>query len=192
MKEFLFLLPSKMARLHWISILVVLELLFLWAFNGLFPFSIFKLKELSGGLGMPDENLFYSYNQLFRLFDQYGASGRALYLKLQWIDMGYPVVYSLLLGSLLAVFCKNSRFAWMMLLPFLAAVFDLTENILLRIGVLSFPNLDSALVQVASMATFLKWVMLLLTLIALIVGVTARIVLWAKKHNKAVSGVSSN
>lgn len=191
MKDFLLVLPSKMARWHWISLLIVLEVLFVWSFNGLFPFSIIKLKEMTGGLGMPDENVYYSYNQLYQLFNQYGASGRAMYLNLQWIDMFYPVVYSLLLGSLMAVLCKSSRFAWMILLPLLAAVFDLTENILLRSIVQSFPVMNSSLVQVASMATFMKWVMLLLTLIALVFGLTARIIVWIRQRNHVTASISA-
>ena len=191
MKDFLLILPSKMARWYWISLLVVLEILFLWGFNGMFSFSIIKMKEITGGLGLPDENLYYSYNQLFQMFERYGADGRAMYLNLQWVDMIYPLVYSLLLGSLLAILCKRSRFAWMILLPFVASLFDWTENILLRISVHSFPAMDNTVVQIASIATLMKWILLLLTLLALGIGLIARITLWLRQRSKVAAGVST-
>jgi len=178
MKDFLLRFPAKMSRWYGILLLLLLEVLFMWAFNGMFPFSIPKIQQISGGLGIPDSELYYSFTQLSMMFDKYGANGREAYLNLQWIDMLYPVVYSLLLGSILYFLYKRSRFQWVVLIPLFAAIFDYLENIMLRINVLTFPNMNDVMVSMSSIATFMKWSLLIVSIFLLIPGFTARITLW--------------
>ncbi|MBN2639666.1 MAG: hypothetical protein JXR65_11350 [Bacteroidales bacterium] len=183
MRDILLIFPEKLSRWYWILLLFVLEFVFLWAFNGMFPFSIQKLKEISGS-GIPDELYYYNYQQLHQVLKDYGATGRKMYLDLQWIDMIYPIVYSLLLGSLMALFYKHSRFVWLVLLPFFAIIFDYAENILLRIDVLNYPELNSFLVQMAAISTLLKWSLIMLTFIFLLIGIVAKIILIQSRRHQ--------
>jgi hypothetical protein len=168
----------KMARWYWLLILFVFQLVFMWAFRGLFPYSVEKIQQITGGRGLPDSEIYYTYHQLFQVFDAYGETGRAMYLQIQLIDMVYPVVYSLLLAGILMALYKRSRFEHVVFIPFMAALFDYVENILLRTSVQAFPAMNDAVVQIAAMATLLKWSLLVLSLLLMIPGVVARIILW--------------
>lgn len=182
MKDFLLFFPEKLSRWYWIVLLFVLEFLFLWGFNGMFPFSIIKLKALSGGTGIPDELYYYNFHQLYHLFDSYGNWGRSMYLRLQTIDMIYPIIYSLLLGSLLSLFYKRTRFDWLILLPFFAMIFDYGENILLYINITQFPNMNLTLVHLAGLSTMLKWTLVMLSVFSLAIGIIAKIILLQRKR----------
>ena len=191
MKDQILHFLGKMARWYWLMLLFVIQLIFLWAFRGLFPNSVEKIQQLTNGRGLPDAEIYYTYHQLFQLFDSYGEAGRKIYLQLQVIDMVYPVVYSLLLAGILMALYKQSRFEHVVFIPFIAAVFDYTENILLRSSLLAFPAMDDTLVQIAAIATLLKWSLLVLSLLLLIPGVVARIILWnIRRKEKSLAAVA--
>lgn len=178
------LLPEKLSRWYWVVGLIILEFLFLWGFNGMFSFSVLKLKALSG-YGLPDELYYYNYHQLYHIFESYGVKGRQIYLHLQWIDMIYPIIYSLLLSSLLSVFYKNSKFKGLVFLPFFALVFDYSENIFLRTSILSFPHMNTTWVTIASFSTALKWTFILLSFTLLLIGSVTKIVLIQIRKHKS-------
>ena len=175
MKRLCFSFLAKTSEYRVLIFLFILFLLLNYAFNGLFSFSIEKLKALSGNLSMPDMDLVYSYDRLSFLFQQYGVAGRDVYLKLQWIDMIYPLVYSTFFASLLFLFFGKTKFSYLVFIPIAAAVFDYAENILLRINILSYPDMNRLLVNISSITTLLKWSLILLTIITIIIGLFGRL-----------------
>ncbi len=181
MKKLIVSYLSKTSRTGWLLLIVVLQLLFVYAFHGLFPFSVEKIGALSGGMGIPDARMFYTYPQLQNLFQHYGADGREMYLRLQWIDMVYPLIYSTLLASLLFLVYKKTRLENMVFVPFVAALFDYAENILLRISILSFPDMHKWLVQIAGSVTFCKWLIIFFAFFLLVFGFIWRVAHWFKK-----------
>ena len=170
MKKYCFRLLGIISRKRFLWSLVVLELLFVYAFHGLFSFSVEKIQELSGGLGIPDTELFYNFTQLQNFFNHYGEAGRTIYLKLQFVDMVYPLVYSFLLASLLFLLLKKTRIENFVFLPFMAAFFDYAENILLRINILAFPYMNKILVDFAAFSTLLKWILIFVSVLVIIVA----------------------
>ncbi len=169
---------SFLAKTSGYKVLIFLFALFLllnYAFNGLFPFSIQKIKALSGNLGIPDMDLYYSYDRLSYLFHEYGAVGKEIYLKLQWVDMIYPLVYSVFFASLLFLFFGKTKFSNLVFIPFAAATFDFIENIILRISILTYPDMNHLLVHISAVTTFLKWILILLTIVMIIVGLFGRL-----------------
>jgi len=179
---FRYLAISSKAPYLWI--LVGLEFLFIYAFHGLFSVSVEKLMEISGGVGLPDLELYYTVGQLHNIFLRFGDLGRSMYLKLQYIDMVYPLIYASLLASLLFLLIKNTRLENLIFLPALAAFFDYAENILLRINILAFPNMEKITVQFASAATLLKWSMIFLSVVV-ILGAALRHFFILIKKNKS-------
>ena len=166
---------SKTSRIGWLLLIVMLQLLFMYAFRGLFPFSVEKISALSNGMGIPDTQMFYTWPQLQNMFQHYGPEGREMYLRLQWIDMVYPLVYSTLLASLLYLVYKKTRLENMIFVPFVAALFDYAENILLRISILSFPNMREGIVRIAGPVTFFKWLLLFFAFFLLLFGFIWRV-----------------
>ncbi len=178
MKKLLVLYLSRTSRTGWLLLIVALQLLFLYASHGLFPFSVEKISALSGGMGIPDARMYYSFPQLQNMFWHYGEEGREMYLHLQWVDMIYPPVYSTLLASLLYLVYKKTRLENMILVPFVAALFDYAENVLLRISILSFPNMQEGIVRIAGPVTFLKWLLLFFAFFLLLFGLIWRGAHW--------------
>ncbi len=168
------------------GLLVLLALLFLlmYGFHGLFPFSVEKIGAVSGGMGIPDARMYYTYAQLYEMFRHYGPEGRRMYLQLQWVDWIYPLVYSLILASLLFVVYKKTRLRYMVYVPFMAALFDYVENILLRVSILSFPHMHKGIVQVAGTVTFTKWFLIFVTFFLLVFGAFWKLGLWFRSRKR--------
>lgn len=179
MKRLIVSYLSKTSRTGWLLLIVVLQLLFVYAFHGLFSFSVDKISALSNGMGIPDAQMFYTSPQLQNMFRLYGPEGREMYLRLQWIDMVYPLIYSTLLASLLYLVYKKTRLENMVFVPFVAALFDYAENILLRISILSFPNMQDGVVSIAGTVTFIKWLLVFFAFFLLLFGF-----IWRVAHHR--------
>lgn len=173
---------SKTSRRIGLLVLLALLLFFVYGFHGLFPFSVEKITALSGGMGIPDARMFYTYAQLQEIFRHYGPQGRQMYLQLQWVDMVYPLVYSLFLSSLLFVVYSKTRLRKTVYIPFIAAFFDYVENILLRVSILSFPDMQKGMVQMAGVVTFTKWFLIFFAFSLLVFGTVWRLALWFKNR----------
>ncbi len=178
MKKWLFPCLAQTSRKGGLLLLVAVQLVFLYAFHGLFPFSVEKIAAISGGEGLPDAKMYYTYQQLYLLFQHYGSSGRQMYLQLQVVDMVYPLIYSTLLASLLFLIFKKTRLQVVVVIPFAAAFFDYIENILLRMSVLSFPHMHAGMVETAALATFAKWFLVFLAFFLLLFGAVWRLFYW--------------
>ncbi len=150
--------------------LFALELLFMYAFHGLFSFSVEKLQHLSGGYGIPDALFYYRFDTLQTLFSHYGEAGKKVYLQLQVIDMIYPLIYSTLLAGLLYLQFSKSRLTWVIIIPHIAALFDYAENLSLRFNLIRFPSLDPAVADASGIFTCLKWSLVYLSILLLLIA----------------------
>ena len=182
MKDLIYSWLSLTSRKWRIAAVVFLQVAFLFAFHGLFPFSVEKIMAVSGGAGIPDAKMYYTFEQLQMLFRQYGEQGRAMYLQLQRVDMFYPLVYSTLLGSLLFLVYRKTRLQVAAFVPFVAALFDYAENILLRVSILAFPHMQKPVVQMAAWATFTKWFLVFLAFFLLLFGALWLVVRWFRQR----------
>jgi hypothetical protein len=77
-------------------------------------------------------------------------------------DLAFPVLYLFFLVAtatkLLSHFSQNSRLRLLNLLPFLAAGFDLIENLLAAIVMGRYPQQAFIAAQIAPWASIIKWV----------------------------------
>jgi len=180
MKRFFEKYLQLLSRPAGISLLIVLQILFMAAFHGFFPFSVEKIEQVSGGFGIPDAHIYYTFSQLQEMFRHYGAVGRHMYLQLQWIDLFYPLVYASLLSVLLYRVYRRTRLYALVFLPFVAVIFDYTENILLRISILSFPHLSPVVVSVSGVVTYIKWLVLFFAFFLLVFGAVWRLIYYLR------------
>ena len=144
------------------SIKVILILLLLWVLTNVWmwfgPTGSITLRELTGESKLPDTMFFgYTMEYLYRLLRAYGTEGRAIYLGFQNKDFVYPLVYSTLLVGLLLRSKLPKVLSFWIFIPWLAAVLDYAENLIIRNQVLNFPDLNAEWISVASVCTVTKW-----------------------------------
>lgn len=126
-------------------------------------FPIAQLKEISGGLKIPDlmptgYDPSYFHNLLIIL----GEKGRNLYLFKQIpFDMVYPFLYGFSFSLLLAylyklLFTKPTLLRFIIIIPFVASIFDYAENITIARIIYSFPTFSDGNALMANTFTILK------------------------------------
>lgn len=123
----------------------------------------------------------YGPDELGAYFTLIGRNGRELFIQTQkTLDLAFPFIYCLLLASLLVSLYPWERMRWIVFLPLIAAAFDLAENAsniyLASVFVEGQPARDFA--RVASAFTTAKCAGLMACLIAVAVGLVAKIYLW--------------
>lgn len=144
------------------SIKVIIILVLLWIFTNIWmwfgPSGSITLRDITGESKLPDTMFFgYSFNVLFELLKNYGENGRAIYLGFQSKDFVYPLVYSTLLAGLLLRSKLPKVLSFWIFIPWVAAIFDYAENLIIRNQVLNFPDLNADWVSMASVFTVSKW-----------------------------------
>ena len=126
---------------------------------------ISDIKHVSGGKTIPDINLFQTVDNISETLNAYGAQGRVYYLRYQFRDFIYPLVYGLLLMGLIYRMIKPRSINFWVFLPWIAVGFDFIENYYLRVIVYDYPEIYSTKVAIASWATSLKWFFILSSLV---------------------------
>ncbi len=113
--------------------------------------------SISGGKMIPDLSLYHSAEGLQDTLNSWGKQGRLYYLRYQYRDFIYPMIYSLLLVSILVRLIRPRYFNFWAIIPFFAMFYDFAENYFLRVLVYDYPNFNSDDIIYASLFTFLKW-----------------------------------
>jgi hypothetical protein len=145
---------------------------------------LIDIYQVSGGRYIPDLFLFQNSDTLSSLLHEYGPQGRLFYLKYQFRDFLYPFIYGLFLMGVLLRLIKPKTFNIWVFIPWLAVLADLTENYFLRIIFYDFPQLVSDRVQIASVATSLKWFFLLFSMVLIVIAFVSRRRKYEKKKKK--------
>ncbi len=133
-----------------IAILVILFVLCQIGFQLLLR----KLQQISGTSQILDVLFAYTPQQALSLLTQYGPAGRKLYLQAMFLDMVYPLIYTLLLFEMLRYLAAGK---WGLRLPFVVMGLDYLENLLELRMVLGFPEKVRQTAVIASPVTSLKW-----------------------------------
>lgn len=129
---------------------------------------------------LPDERFFYTAPELVAFLDSLGSAGRVIYWRLHLVDMVFPLVYGLLLATLV-VYVSGDRggrpVAVLATLPFVATLADLVENVCVRIVSTQFAAGRSAaevfalapwVASLAGVATATKWTAATLSLLLIL------------------------
>jgi len=136
-----------------------------------------SLIQLNEDIEIPDLMFGYNYNSLYTLLENFGKQGRSNYLDFQFYDYVYPLIYSsLLLGIFIRLNSIKTINFWIYL-PWIGAIADYFENILLRDIIISFPKMDDNLVQISSVFTIAKWLLAYITIGLIIILILKKLYL---------------
>jgi hypothetical protein len=132
--------------------------------------------ELIGDLPSPDTSLIYSASDLYRMAQEYGAEGRAYYVRARYtFDVAWPLAYAaFLVTSLTVVYGRLllPDYVYLVnLLPLAAADFDFLENLTAGVFMYRYPQASPLLAAIAPVATLFKWLLIALSFLALLAGV---------------------
>ncbi|MGY5852294.1 MAG: hypothetical protein RTU92_01865 [Candidatus Thorarchaeota archaeon] len=146
----------------------------------------------SGNLSSLDTRFFYTYDDVTELLTALGPTGRLYYLYQKIVDSFFPIGYGIGLTLALGYLWKRNElktsWSFIILLPVIGAVFDYTENILITTQLVSFPVISEVIVNLAVIATILKWVFLYAAfalLFILILVVIIKSVRTGKQNNES-------
>ena len=155
--NYLKLISSKKSQIVIFILLNICGLIFIFL-----PHNIFA--------NMIDLNLSYGIQDVYDAFNAMGEEGRVINIYSTLIlDTVYPILYvSLILGAYVRLFSKNG---YILLIPVLTGLFDLSENIQLVIMNLSYSRIDESQVTLASLTTSLKWLFVALMILILVFGI---------------------
>ena len=156
-KSYLNLISSKKSQIVIFILLNICGLIFI-----LLPHSIFA--------NMIDLKLSYGIQDVYDSFNAMGEEGRVINIYSTLIlDTVYPILYvSLILGAYVKLFSKNG---YILFIPILTGLFDLSENIQSVIMNLNYSTLDESQVSLASLTTSLKWLFVVLMILILVFGI---------------------
>jgi hypothetical protein len=136
-------------------------------------------EAVSGGAGSPDTSIFYTAGDLYRMAEAYGPEGRAAYVWARFtFDVIFPLVYTLFLVTAISwlfarAFPPDSRWQRANLVPLLAALFDLLENVSTSLVMARYPAQTPAAAVLAPIFTAAKWLFVTGSFVLLLVGAVA-------------------
>jgi hypothetical protein len=158
----------------WVTILAVVVFLL---------FSILVLPGQSSGapdngeLGSPDLSFYYPAQQLYRMAEALGQSGRDAYIRARFtFDLVWPLVYTFLLGTTISwvyqrVLRNENPWRLINLLPVLGMGGDYLENISTSIVMWRYPQTTIVLDWMAGIFTALKWLLIAGSFVGLLVPI---------------------
>lgn len=159
--------------LRFMQAMLMITIGFFWLFNGSsLPLSNPELIKISGQTGLLDLLPFYSAQEALTAIDNYGAEGRDLYLRFIAADFIFIPIYSLGFAFLItltvrSICSKNDSWLFLNMLPIGIGLFDCIENISILGLLLSYPDTSPIIGMLASIATLLKHLLTLATLLIL-------------------------
>jgi hypothetical protein len=140
-------------------------------------------------VGSPDLSLAYSPEDLYRMAEAYGPSGRRAYIRARFtFDVAWPVVYTLFLVTSISwlfgrAFPDNSRWQLANLAPIAGALFDYLENVSTSAVMWRYPDPTPVVDVLAPAFTFIKWIFVGDSFVLLFLGIGA--VLWRAVRRRA-------
>ena len=154
------------------------------------PLAAKYMDRLTGGAPSPDTSFFYNKQEILQMAEDYGQEGRDGYILMRFtFDLAFPLLYLFFLAAaltkLLSYFPQHSRLRPLNLLPFLAAGFDLIENILAAIVMGRYPQQAAAAAQIAPYASAVKWLFVIASFALAAVLAVYRLVSYLAMRKKA-------
>ena len=134
--------------------------------------------ELKGstGYGVMEFEFAWTSENINKIFTAWGQSGMNKQIFVTWIDFLYIPCYSFFFAGLILLFSRKleGKFQeiglYMTLLPFIAGIFDVIENINLLLMLTNESFIWSASPFIASLCASIKFGLLILALMSLIIS----------------------
>jgi hypothetical protein len=135
-----------------------------------------RLADLTGAAVSPDTSFAYSAGDLYAMAEAYGETGRSYYIYQRFtFDLAWPAVYLFfyvtVITYLFRALPKGHLMRLFNLLPFGGVLFDLLENSSAALVMYRYPRLSPVAANMAPLFTAAKWVFILASSIAIIVGI---------------------
>ena len=129
------------------------------------------------GMMIPDLNIVHTKDGLLEMFDAWGPQGRLYYVRYQYRDFIYPMIYSALMTGTLVRLIRPVSFNLWVVIPSFAMIFDFMENYYLRVLVYDYPNLIPHNISMATLFSSLKWTFIAFSLILIFIA-------WLNRNKK--------
>jgi hypothetical protein len=105
----------------------------------------------------------FSTDEAATFFSVLGEKGRSVYIRNLWtIDLIMPLLSAVAFSQLIYFITTHIRFIHsgfrvLSFIPFVTAILDYAENIMITFEVLRFPQHSNLLISIADICTRLKW-----------------------------------
>lgn len=148
------------------------------------PSQAAQSRQSTGVDESPDSSYVYSRDDLYRLAEQYGAEGRAAYIRARFtFDVIWPLVYTGFLSTALSwvygrAFAAGSPWRYANLSPVLGALFDYGENLATSLVMARYPARTPVVDLLAPVLTLVKWLFVNGSFLLLAVGVAVGLWRW--------------
>ena len=121
------------------------------------PAQALAFANVTSGSGSPDTSLFYTPSQFYTWALEYGAAGRAHYIRTRvGFDLIWPLVYGAFFYTGIKVSGLRHR-EWLANMAIITIFFDYMENLFASVAMGLYPREVSVIVFVAAVSTLLKW-----------------------------------
>ena len=155
------LLATKRNILILLAIWIVIQVILISADN--------FIKAESSGQGVLDLAFGFSAETAYsEHLDKYSEAARSLYLKVECLDLLYPICYGLLFSCLISLGFSNTKWHSLNLLPIITIFFDYLENIGIFSMLLSYPEKLVFMATWASVFSAIKWIFVVCTILAIL------------------------
>ncbi len=140
-----------------------------------------RINELSGKpVGVIDLTMGYNPVRNISMLHEYSPEARAYYASVESsVDVVYPLVYAFFFAIILVLLYRKNRFgmpAWIVVLPFIAQLFDYIENYFIINLLTQFPTISDTNVMLCELAKLAKWSVFFVIILLVVYGVVRNIV----------------
>ncbi len=168
-------LSSWCYRIINLPLLLVAVVVFVFFLLVVLPGMAGTLSEITGTDISPDTSIIYSAEELYGMAKSYGEEGRAYYIYSRYtFDLIWPAAYLFFLVASISYFFRylHPDNAWRLvnLLPFAGALLDILENSAASLVMYRYPLPTAVIAQLAPVFTFVKWIFIVLSFMALMAG----------------------
>jgi hypothetical protein len=134
-----------------------------------------KIEEIAGSGSILDLRQYFTEAEAFAVLTRYGEEGRRLYVRLELVDLIYPLAYGTLFALILAyllprAFAASSAMRKLALLPALAVCMDYFENAGLITMASTYPERWPSLGTATGLFNAAKWMVMATCILLTVTG----------------------
>lgn len=143
----------------------------------------------SGGADSPDTSFTYRVEELYKMAEVYGESGRQAYIRARFtFDVIFPLVYAAFLVTATSWVCQRtfpaeSRWQLANLVPVSGMVFDFLENVSTSLVMARYPRPTAVVDRLAPAFTLVKWIFIYASFATLLAAILYGTWRWAKNRS---------
>ena len=159
----------------WVALVFMVLFILFTAF--VLPAQNQQAESYSDESGSPDTSFYYTAEKLVQFAEQYGAEGRAAYIKARLtFDVIFPLVYGAFLTTAITwtfhmITPQGSPWRRLNLVPLLGVLFDYLENAAVALVMARYPQSTPFIPHLAGYTTAIKWLFVGTSFLLLVIGV---------------------